>query len=247
MSTLYRHARLKAEWAKKHIADVNAAVHALENTSTATVEHHPNGGQTLKHEIPNLGESLDKLSLMVGDALHNARAAMDFAWYSTIERCLPDKLSNSTKFPIRKERENVEGALHGIEVDTRCPALFDLVMFKIKPYDGEHDCIAWTLHDLDISDKHLLLLSLSPMGNIRGITIRDANGKLERGSSWEAKGFEGRYIVPFECGLNIEDKGKLSFSVTLQEAGLFNYLPIESLLKRFGDFALAVVQLLENI
>jgi hypothetical protein len=139
MGAIYKDARLKAEWSKKHVSKVCAAIDALEDACTATVEHRPNGGQTLKHEIPNLRESLDLLSLMVGDALHNARTALDFAWYRTIERCIPDKLSDWTKFPIRETRDGVEGALRGIEIDKRCPALFDCVMFKVQPYGGGYN------------------------------------------------------------------------------------------------------------
>lgn len=247
MGAFYRDARLKIERAKKHIADVHTAIDALENSCTATIEYRPDGGQSLKHEIPDLGNGLDNLSLIVGDAFHNLRAAMDFAWYATISRCLPDKLSDATKFPIRETREKVEAALHGIEVDTRCNALFECIMSKIQPYKGGHNSAAWTLHDIDISDKHILLLGLDPTGHIRGITVRDASGESHRGSSMPARGVEGRYIVDFGRGIKVENHGKLSVTVTLQEAGIFQPVTVDSLLSGFSNFTLYMVQLLENI
>jgi hypothetical protein len=160
MSAIYKDARLKLKRAKKHIADFTAAVNALEDACTATVEYHAQGGQSLKHEIPDADNALDDLSLIAGDAIHNLRSALDFAWYDTISRCLPDKLSDKTKFPVMKTRQDLEGTLHGIEVDTRCPRLFECMVTQIQPYKGGDNSIIWTLHDLDISDKHLLLLSL---------------------------------------------------------------------------------------
>lgn len=248
MGAFYRDARLKIERAKKHIADVDTAIDALENSCIATIEYRPDGGQSLKHEIPDLRNGLDNLSLIVGDAFHNLRAAMDFAWYATISGCLPDKLSDATKFPIRETREKVEAALHGIEADTRCNALFECIMSKIQPYKGGHNSAAWTLHDMDISDKHILLLGLDPTGHIKGIAVRDANGELHtEGSSYPAKGMEGRYIIDFERGIKVENHGKLSVTVTLQQAGIFEPVTVDSLLSSFSNFTLYTVQLLENI
>jgi len=246
MGAIYRDARLKIERAKKHIADVNTAIDALENSCATTIEDRPDGGQSLKHEIPDLRNGLDNLSLIVGDAFHNLRTAMDFAWFATISRCLPDKISDATKFPVRETRQQVEAALHGIEVDTRCKPLYDCIMSKIQPYYGGHNSAAWTLHDIDISDKHILLLGLDPTGHIRGITVRDADGESHRGSSMPARGIEGRYIIDFEKGIKVEETGKLSVTITLQQAGIFEPVTVDSLLSSFCNFTLYTVQLLEN-
>jgi hypothetical protein len=247
MGAFYKDARLKVERAKKHIADFTVSMIALEDACTSTIEYHEQGGQSLIHEIPDHRNALDQFSLIAGDAIHNLRSALDFAWRSTISRLLPDKLSDKTKFPVRETRQGVENALHGIEVDTRCISLFECIMSQVQPYKGGHNYAIWTLHDLDISDKHLVLLGLDPIGHIAGITVRDQNGELNRGSSMAAKGMNGRYIIDFERGLKVEDKGKLSVAVTLQEAGIFEPVPAEGLLSSFGNFTLYTVQLLENI
>jgi hypothetical protein len=240
-AALCRDARLKIERAKKHIADLESAIYALENTCTSTIEHRPDGGQSLKHEIPEFHNALDRLSLIVGDAIHNLRSALDFAWRSTVTRLLPDKVSDTTKFPVRKTRQEVEAALHGIEIDTRCKPLFDCIISQIQPYEGSTNSVIWTLHDLDISDKHLLLLGLDQSGLIVHIAIRDQNGELHAGASWHAKGLEGRYIIDFALGLQVENKGKFSVTVILQEAGIFKSLPV------VGNFTFHTVKLLENV
>lgn len=247
-ATFFRDARLKIDRAKKHIADLQAAVIVQEDTYTDTIEHHPeSGAQSLIHEFPSFEKALCDLSLIVGDAIHNLHSALDFAWYSTISRHLPDKISDSTKFPVRETRQTLEGALHGIDVDTRCKRLFDCIVSDIQPYKGGHNEVIWTLHDLDISDKHLLLLALDPLGHIRGISVRDKDGQIHRGSSMPATGIDGRYIIDFEQGLQVEEKGKLSVTVTLPEAGIFEPVPVESLLSDFSNFVLYTVKLLENL
>jgi hypothetical protein len=245
MGALYKDARLKVKRAKKHIADFTAAVVALEHTCTATVEYHAQGGQSLKHEIPAADNALDELSLIAGDAIHNLRSALDFAWYSTMSRCLPDKLSPKTKFPVMETRQDLEGALHGIEVDTRFPRLFECLVTKIQPYRGGHNSIIRTLHDLDISDKHLLLLSLDTFTTADGISVRDADGKLHRGATMGSIGRQ--FYVDFHPGFQVENKGTLSIAITFQEAGVFDGVSAEGLLSTFGNFTGYTVELLENV
>lgn len=245
MSAIYKDARLKVKRAKKHIADFTAAMIALEDACIATIENHAQGGQSLKHEIPNVDNALDELSLIAGDAIHNLRSALDFAWYGTISRCLPDKLSDKTKFPVMKTRQDLEGTLHGIGVDTRCPRLFECMVTQIQPYKGGGNSIVWTLHDLDISDKHLLLLSLDTFTTAEGISVRDADGRLHEGATMGTIGTQ--FFIDFYPGLRVENKGKLSIVIRFLETGIFKSAPAESLLSSFSNFTLYVVQLLESI
>jgi hypothetical protein len=246
MPAIYKSARLKIERAKKHAQDFTAAMIALEERSITTIKQQPDGGKSLTHEIQNLADGLDDLSLIAGDALHNLRASLDFAWVSTIERLLPDKLTSYTKFPMRESRQEFHNALHGIDIDTRCPALYDCLM-RIEPYGGGNYSMLCTLHDLDISDKHLLLLGLDPVGQITGITIRESDGEVSRGSSMPARGMNGRYTIDFPPSTKIEEKGILSVAVTLQEAGIFKSVPVEGLLSDFRNVTFYTVQNMESV
>ncbi len=247
MSVFYKDARLKVDRAKTHIANFAMTRNSLEDACAATVEHHEKGGQSLIHKIPDHRTALDNLSLIAGDAIHNLRSALDFAWHSTVSRVLPEKVSGNTKFPVRETREAVQGALHGIEVDTKCIPLFECIMSQIQPYKGGQNSVVWTLHNLDISDKHLLLLGLDPIGHVAGIVVRDQNGELSTSNSMVARGINGLYAIDLVPGLNVENKGKLSVAVTLQEAGIYQSIPVDGLLSNFGNFTSHAVQLLENV
>jgi hypothetical protein len=63
----------------------------------------------------------------------------------------------------------------------------------------------------------------------------------------QAEGVEGRYVIDFEPGIKVEEKGELCVTVTLQEAGIFNHVAVQSLLDSFSNYALYIVQLLENV
>jgi hypothetical protein len=249
VSAPFRDARLKIDRAKKHIAEFTAAHIALENSCTSTIQDRPDGGQSLVHEIPELRTAMDELALIAGDAIHNLRSALDFGWRSTLERCLPDKVSNYNSLPVRDTREEVHNALHGIDVDTRCVPLYDCIMSEVQPYKGgRHNSAIWGLHDFDISDKHLLLLGLDPVGHINGMSIRNPDGGLTvTRASLAARHFDGRFIFDPDLGFRIENKGQLSVGVTLQETGIFELVPVEQFLSTLNNFTLYTVQLLEKI
>lgn len=245
--TEFRDARLKVTRAKKHIEDLKAAIVALEATYVSRIQHHPQfNAQSLVHEVPNVESALADLSLIAGDALHNLHTALDFAWFSTIRTCLPDKISDSTKFPVRDTRQQLEAALHGIDVDTRCKRLFDCIVIEIQPYENGHNRVVWTIHDLDIRDKHLLRLDLAPQANISGIAVRDKNGELHRGFTMAIQSL-GPYFVDYEAGIQIEEKGKLNFAITLADAGMWNVVEVKSLLSSFAQYVAYVIGLLESV
>jgi len=245
--TEFSDARLKVRRANKHIEELGIGIAALESTYVSRIERHPQfNAQSLVHEVPDIKNALEDLALIAGDAIHNLHTALDFAWSSTISKHLPNRISDSTKFPVRESRQQLEAALHGIEVDTRCKRLFDCIVYEIQPYKGGHNSVIWTIHDLDICDKHLLLLELAPQGHIRGITVKDKAGELHRGFTMAVQS-PGPYIVDYEEGIQVEEKGKLSVAITLADAGIYEAVEAESLLSSFARYVLHVIQLLENI
>jgi len=247
MMTEFRDARLKVTRATKHIEDLKAAIVVLESTYVSRIEQQPQfNAQSLVHEVPDVENALADLSLIVGDAIHNLHTALDFAWYATVSTYLPDKISDSTKFPVRETREQLEAALHGIDVDTRCKRLFDCIVTEIQPYKSGHNGVVWTIHDLDIRDKHLLRLVLASQANIQGIVVRDRNGEVHRGFTMAIES-PGPYFVDYEAGIRIEDKGKLNFAITLADAGMWNVVEVKSLLSSFAQYVAYVIGLLENV
>jgi len=243
----FRDAHLKIDRANKHIAEFKSTAIAQKDTYTSTIEHDPNGMQLLVYEFPNFENALCDLAVILGDAVHNLHTALDFAWYSTISEHLPDKISDSTKFPVRETRQALEAALHGIEIDTRCKFLFDLIVSNIQPYKGGHNSAIWILHNLDIFDKHLWLLDLDPMAHVHGVTIRDESGHINRQAPLVVPGKDGRYTIRLPREVQVQDKGKLSVTVTLQEAGIYKPVSVLALLESFSNFVVHTVRRLQNL
>jgi len=250
MGALFRDARLKIDRAKKHIADMQTAILVLEKSKTATVQRNTETRyQELVHDIPGWETALLNMSLIAGDALHNLRVALDYAWASAIERYVPNAVSGFNKFPVLRTRKEVEAALCGIKIDTACPALFDAVLSEIsnvQPYERGQNGVIWALHQLDIFDKHLLLLGLRPFAGIKGIVVKDADGDVVHGPTLGTE-TAPPYVITFHNKVEIQNKGELVFEVTIEEAGVFKGLGILDLLATFSQYVLYVVQLFEKL
>jgi hypothetical protein len=94
------------------------------------------------------------ISLIVGDAVHNLRSALDHVAASLVRA--NNKIPKDTIFPICASEAifRVQGSRRIEEMSPADQARMGL----IKPYLGGRDAL-WGLHRLDITDKHDLLLA----------------------------------------------------------------------------------------
>jgi hypothetical protein len=246
MSDSFLSARSKIDRAKKHIAEVELIVTTLPNHAVATIEINPDGGnEVLKHDLLDRDKIINNIALALGDAIHNLHCALDHAWLTVLTELSPESINGQTKFPIRPERDNVEAALRGVKIDSTAPALFDLVLGKIKPYAGGDESI-WSIHALDIDDKHRLLLPIIEYASIHGIEVEDKRGKVTSGGTWGTSQ-KPPYYVPIPLGSHFKEKGTVAFSVLFNEGPTFQFADIRDMLWVFIMKVMNVVQALENI
>lgn len=95
----------------------------------------------------------EEWSILVGDALHNARSALDHLAWQLVE--LHSGSPDKSRFPFKDGPigfgEELRKALPGVPTDIR-----DQVR-ALQPWRGGDDQL-WLLHHLDIVDKHRLLV-----------------------------------------------------------------------------------------
>jgi len=246
MSDPFASSRLKIDRAKHHIRKVEHIISTLPNFYTATIETNPNGGnQVLKHDLPSRDKIINDIALILGDAVHNFHCALDHAWLSVLNELCPTSINNQTKFPIFPVRDKVEAALRGVEIDSAAPELFDLVLNQIKPYEGGNDSI-WSIHILDIDDKHRLLLPVIEFASIQGIEVENDQGKVVKGATW-GTAQKPPYYVPIEFGWHLKKKGEVAFSVLFDEGARFQFADIRDMLFTFSMHVTATVHSLEIV
>src|SRR5262249_28235966 len=116
---------------------------------------------------PTTGDDLDRvrfltppplrLSLLIGDGIHNLRSALDhLAWQLVVAN--HSTPNSETGFPISDLPKNFKSLLHQRLGAASSQA--KAVCEGLQPYRGGKDAL-WRLHRLDIADKHRLLIPVA--------------------------------------------------------------------------------------
>lgn len=240
----FHQSRLKIERANQHIADIERLLTDLPNSYVSSVEVDPDARyKSIKHDVINK-RFMSDAALMIGDAVHNLKCALDYAWIKTVERVAPLALGKFAKFPVYATREALEAALRGRKIDVASPALFSLMLDEIHPYDGGNFAI-WPIYVLDKRDKHRLLIPIIQYSSISGVEVEDEAGVLHRGDTWGTTKAPP-YYIDFKYELNIKNKGKLTLNITFDNT-LIEYAPrVEGTLSIYSRFILQIVETLES-
>lgn len=240
---MFREARLKIDRANKHIADVQSVVGSLKDRYISIVEtHQPTGGKMLTYECPDLARILIDLSLISGDAVHNLRTSLDYAWIVVITKLgLPTSRWN--KFPFSETPEKLHDVLAQRKINTSSPALYERIVSDIKPYPGGN-LYLWALHEMDIMDKHKLLIPVGNYTGVQDICVEDENGTHTGFTTWDKP---GPVHIDFFPGVKIQNKGKLSVSIVFDQGTPLAGLAVAEELPVLSRATLGVLESLVHV
>lgn len=241
----FRASKLKIERANKHISDLENRIRSFPNEYIVRIKRDAEAGKDFLEHGTVSDTIVVESALIIGDAIHNLKCALDFAWISTIEKVAPPALSSFAKFPVRDSRYELETALQGREIHTSSPALFDLMVFGIKSYDGGNDSI-WAIHRLDILDKHKLLIPLWNIGSVVDMELEDEQGHVVPGPLWGTTR-PGLFCAEIPQGFHIKNKGNVAVEVVFDDGTPTEDLEVCSALSGLSEVALSVIELLEKL
>lgn len=247
MNTIFKGARLKVKRADKHITDIELSIESLKKRLVCRGHVNPDtGNEFIKCDFANIQdrESLEDLPAIIGDAVHNLKCALDHAWLETMSRLVPSRDWSRTKFPVHPTRDDFESALENLEVDTLAPNFSRLLVSEIQPYGGG-DFTIRAVHELDVRDKHRLLIPIVHYSSIGDIYVKDAYGERHRGNTWGTID-PLPHFVAFESGIHIENPGSASFDVMFQYGDGGRETRAVDTLRLYSKHILRVVELLEK-
>jgi hypothetical protein len=167
--------RLKIQRANKHIADLHEMLLRFANSDfyTVSIEHDPQRGiNFVLFEIDPSKFPLDDAALTIGDALHNLRSALDHLYYQVVLACggTPTKW---TRFPIFDTEDRLVATLNGaLEQRQITVPVVRFTVDSIKPHQGGNPAL-WGLHNLNIRDKHEILVPVLKLVLVDGVHLED--------------------------------------------------------------------------
>jgi hypothetical protein len=163
--------RLKIEWAKKHIRDLDTAIQAFVLNKPYRLGAKPHPVAAIEHTTLYVAEVKpvpDEISLIVGDAIHNLRSALDYLMWQLVEAGggIPDR---NIYFPIAESAKQYKSSIRNREIQKIAPDALHIIG-SVQPYQTD-DQTLWLLHKLDIIDKHRLLLTVTASMDKWGVDI----------------------------------------------------------------------------
>jgi hypothetical protein len=181
--TNFDSAWLKLDRAKQHIDDLEAAVATFIQADPYPVvtEDDPQTGKRIAKVGDDPAPIPSAIPLILGDAVHAIRSSLDhFAYAADPAQTGKTK----TAFPIRR------GEI--VPTDEELKSLIDRkigraseplkkALFALQPYKGGHGEPFWLIDQLDIIDKHRLLVTIGASYEALGF---DAAARLRGLADW---------------------------------------------------------------
>jgi hypothetical protein len=174
MSNRFLGSRLKIERAKKHISNLESLLQAFVDSDfyDLSVQNNTEGGDSFLLFVLKTTLPADDYALIIGDALHNLRSALDLAYYQTVLLC-DGTPSKWTRFPVRDTWEELVSRLDAALKEKQISSsIRSLMLNVIKPYKTGNEAI-WLLDDLNIIDKHELLVPVLKLVIVTQVSFED--------------------------------------------------------------------------
>lgn len=223
---------LKVKRANEHIYQLDAVMAEFAKTDfhRLFVEKDPETGyDVLKYE-PTKPLPWN-VPLIIGDVIHNLHSALDLAVYDIVSRTGVEP-SRDLYFPFRRDRDKLVSALKGREIKLLGPAIIDLILNEIKPYPGGNDAL-YALHDLDITDKHKLLVPILSINSVRGISAEDDRGNRLIDFTLTVPATDVS-VISTAGNLKITDQGQAKVDIVFDKGQFFEDEPYFSNARAIG-------------
>jgi hypothetical protein len=145
--------RLKLERACHHINDLNGRIdNLLAERPFKLMERFRRKVGKITYRVKAEKTVPKEFSLIIGDAVHNMRTALDMTLFAMAGNIAP-----KIHFPLAKEATGLKAAIKEGYVKSAGKKVVEAIC-ALEPYPGGKGTPLYTVHALDIKDKHRLLI-----------------------------------------------------------------------------------------
>jgi hypothetical protein len=159
---------LKVERAKRHFDELSSIITTFVKDAYAVSTEGDGSTKRIKAQLVALP---NEVTLIVGDCIHNLRTSLD---HMAVEL----SGNRDAHFPFGMNAETYKSSLVRNKIDRASP---EIVTFfeNLEPYPGGKDALLRDLHDLDIIDKHRLIVVLKSQFAMTNVNITNVKGRLK--------------------------------------------------------------------
>jgi hypothetical protein len=184
---------LKIERAKEHIRHLDSRIQDFLGNKPYVIGAKPHRIPQIEHTtlyIVEVSPVPDDIPLIMGDAIHNLRSSLDHLAWQLVEAAgfTPNK---DTYFPVSDTAHKYASAIGKGEIKHIPQGALDMIRLVQPAFTN--DMTLWLLHQLDIVDKHRLVLTTVTSMDRWGVDV--ARGQ----TLW----FNEHRFVPLKVGYEI--------------------------------------------
>lgn len=202
-------ARLKLQRANEHINDLSAQIVAFNRRKPHVIRIEPNPREGDVIWVDTAKTVPEEFLLIVGDALHNLRSSLDYLMSG-----LSGITDEYSKFPIYDTRKRLEAAVNGGLKRKASQDVIRLIVDTIQPYGRGDGDLLWQLHQLNIVDKHQLLIAKTQIILVEGIrAIDDENVEFIIPNWLVVYPYIQGYVCKGHKNIRIANNGKSSCTI----------------------------------
>lgn len=198
---MFESAKLKLERANHHISDLRAFFDAFINSNphTLRISSDPNGYTTIEMRFRD--PITPTIPLVIGDAIHNLRAALDHATWELVgsDGGTQDRFLS---FPMGQTQRDYEASCKGIKTPRQDTKDF---FIRCSAYKGGGGDVLYALHLLDNVDKHTMLTPLAGASRVSLKAISaDGSSIVQLTDCAVMMGVDGRSRLRVHAGWRVE-------------------------------------------
>jgi hypothetical protein len=246
---MFEGARSKVKWADKHIEHFNGVLNAFLKTNfyVFDIEYYGPGDHGVILKLTR--DAPCELPLILGDAIHNLRSALDLAYVELITR-VGSKPTKWTTLRVWENRKKLVDSLSE-RVLKGAPDVIAVLADTIKAYQGG-DRVLSALNSLDISDKHILLIPVFAVTAVTGLScdvVFEGGGRFSM-ENCNAGVQQGRILrmvnLPPGGKFELKSKGQPTIQVQFGNGTGLEGQPIVPTLTQFSQLVAGIIQVFEN-
>ena len=192
----------------------------------------------VREEIP------EEFSAVIGDVVHNLRSALDLLVCALVRANNQD--DKHVYFPVAQSVETLDEAIKNGKVKRAGPSVVEFVR-NLNPHRGDGgDWIISALHDLDILDKHRLIIAIGCVGEFQravvGLRWESSIAVTLPGFQWAGLEDGAKMLdIRAESGLELGTEFPAAFSIAFGFSQPVGGLPIIDNLGKMADRLEAIV------
>ena len=190
-------------------------------------------------------------ALIIGDALHNMRSALDLLYFRIFGE-VTGKANKFTRFPIRDDRKELVSAINGGLKEKKLSnhrgalALRDFIVDDVQAYAAGNGPL-WTLHEMNITDKHQLLLPVFKIMQFTGISLEDEDGNIFPADGQPYLTDDSYWFKVRDGKLKVHEKGRAATAIVFGVGVPLQDQPVVPALTKLAENVMGTIDAFEAL